>query len=103
LDYVIISLIHNGAKEMTTKSSILDFLTEHRTLLKDKFFVEKIGLFGSYAKGIDIIVEMPSSFDRYYDLKEFLEKAFNKEVDLGLSASMRSFIKSKIKNEIIYV
>jgi len=95
---------------MTTKSSILDFLTEHRTLLKDKFFVEKIGLFGSYAKGtathesdIDIIVEMPSSFDRYYDLKEFLEKAFNKEVDLGLSASMRSFIKSKIKNEIIYV
>jgi len=93
-----------------TKNDIINFLTENRTLLESKFSVEEIGLFGSYAKGtateesdIDIIVDMPSGFDLYYDLKEFLEKTFQKEVDLGLSRSMRSFIKSKIENEIIYV
>jgi len=93
-----------------TKNDIINFLTENRTLLESKFSVEEIGLFGSYAKGtateesdIDIIVDMPSGFDLYYDLKEFLEKTFQKKVDLGLSRSMRSFIKSKIENEIIYI
>ncbi|SFV61828.1 FIG188645: PAP/25A core domain:DNA polymerase, beta-like region [hydrothermal vent metagenome] len=93
-----------------TKNSILLFLKENKQLLLEKFQVKTIGLFGSYATGkqhtdsdIDLIVDMPSSFDRYYDLKEFLEKAFRKKVDLGLERSMRSFIKSRIKNEVIYV
>lgn len=93
-----------------TKSSILLFLQENKQLLSEKFQVKNIGLFGSYATGeqhkdsdIDLIVDMPSSFDRYYDLKEFLEKAFGKEVDLGVERSMRSFIKSRIENEVIYV
>ena len=45
---------------------------------------------------MDINVDMPSGFDLYYDLKEFLEKTFQKEVDFGLSIDMRSFIKSKV-------
>ena len=93
-----------------TKNSILLFLKENKQLLSEKFQVKNIGLFGSYVTGeqhkdsdIDLIVDMPSSFDRYYDLKEFLEKAFGKEVDLGVAKSMRSFIKSRIENEVIYV
>jgi len=93
-----------------TKNSILFFLKENKQLLSEKFQVKNIGLFGSYSTGkehadsdIDLIVDMPSSFDRYYDLKEFLEKAFRKEVDLGLESSMRSFIKSRIEKEVIYV
>jgi len=93
-----------------TKSTILLFLKENKQLLSEKFQVKNIGLFGSYSTGkehkgsdIDLIVDMSSSFDRYYDLKEFLEKAFGKEVDLGLERSMRSFIKSRIEKEVIYV
>jgi len=70
-----------------TKNDIINLLTE----------------ICSYAKGtateesdMDINVDMPSGFDLYYDLKEFLEKTFQKEVDFGLSRSMRSFIKSKV-------
>lgn len=92
------------------KQSILSFLLENKQLLQTKYKVAKIGLFGSYANNketkesdIDIIVDMPSNFDLYYDLKEFLEKAFHKKIDLGLEKNIRTFIKKKIDKEIIYV
>ncbi len=92
------------------KEDIVSFLREHKSFFKEQFYVEKIGLFGSYARGeadeksdIDIIVEMPSGFDRYYDLKDFLEEAFDKRVDLGLQGSLRNLIKKQIEDEVIYV
>ena len=92
------------------KESILVFLKQHKQLLVEKYHVKTIGLFGSYAtehqtdkSDIDILVDMPSSFDLYYDLKEFLETSFKKSVDLGLKHNVRSFIKEKIDKEIIYV
>ena len=95
---------------IVNKQSILAFLLEHKQLLHSKYKVVKIGLFGSYAKNketqksdIDIIVDMPSNFDLYYDLKEFLEDAFDKKIDLGLEKNIRGLIKDKIAKEIIYV
>jgi len=92
------------------KTSILSFLLEHKSLLYNKYKVSKIGLFGSYATNryketsdIDILVDMPSNFDLYYDLKEFLENAFHKKIDLGLEKNIRSLIKKEIDKEIIYV
>jgi predicted nucleotidyltransferase len=92
------------------KEDILEYLKKNKSILQAKFQVKKIGLFGSFAKekahsksDIDIIVDMPSNFDLYYDLKYYLEEAFKKEVDLGLEKNIRAYIKDKIKNEIIYV
>ena len=93
-----------------TRESILNFLKTHKQEFKEKYAVEKIGLFGSYAKNeanensdIDIIVKMPSSFDIYYDFKEYLEATFEKKVDLGLEKSIRSFVANEIKKDVIYV
>lgn len=93
-----------------TRDEILTFLKENKTLLETKYQVKKIGLFGSYVKNqqrkdsdIDLIVEMPSSFDAYYDLKEFLEMSLKKPIDLGIEGSIRKLIRSEIKDEIIYV
>ncbi len=93
-----------------TKEYILDFLKTNKKLLNQKYNVTKIGLFGSYATGdatetsdIDILVEMPPSFDNFFDLKYFLENAFHKTVDLGKEKNLRLLIKKHIKNEIIYV
>ena len=93
-----------------TKEYILNFLKTNKQLLNQKYDVTKIGLFGSYARNeakessdIDIIVEMPSKFDAFYDLKEFLEDQFKKNIDLGLEKSIRPFIKNAIKEDIIYV
>ncbi|MFH1199930.1 MAG: nucleotidyltransferase domain-containing protein [Candidatus Micrarchaeota archaeon] len=63
--------------------------------------VKRIGLFGSYAAGkqtsrsdLDFIVEFEKpTFDSFMDLKELLETAFGKRVDLvtvgGLKPSLR--------------
>lgn len=93
-----------------TKKYILEFLQSNKKLLKEKYSVTQIGLFGSYAKDnstessdIDLVVTMPSKFDLYYDLKEFLEFNLEKTIDLGLEKSMRPFIRESIKKDIIYV
>jgi hypothetical protein len=33
-----------------TKAIILDFLSEHKAQLQERFSIQKIGLFGNYAK-----------------------------------------------------
>ncbi len=92
------------------KEDVLAFLKENKELLATRFKVKNIGIFGSFARNeamkdsdIDIIVDMPPSFDSYYDLKEFLEKSFKRTVDLGLKRNIRTFIKKSIEKDIIYV
>ena len=91
------------------KKEILTFLRENKSLLQTRFHVEKIGLFGSFAtetatakSDVDILVSMPSSFDDYYGLKEFLESHLKRNVDLGLEKTLRHRIKQEIQKEIIY-
>ncbi len=92
------------------KKEIIDFLKSHKLLLTKEYQVKNIGLFGSYAtdsqtkdSDIDLLADMPSNFDLYYDLKEFLESSFNKSIDLGLKKNIRGLIQEKIDKEIIYV
>lgn len=93
-----------------TKESILDFLRENKDLLKNKFAVEKIMLFGSYARGeagpdsdIDILIEAKQkSFRRYADLIIFLEDSFDRKVDVIYRDSVNPFIMELIEGEIIY-
>jgi len=93
-----------------SRESILTFLRVHKAELKERYGVKRIALFGSYAReeeslesDIDILVDMPSSFDAFFGLKAYLEKHLQKSVDLGMEKKLRSFIKEHIKDEIIYV
>ena len=92
------------------KEMILSFLKDNKELLKNRFNVKKIALFGSFAKGsakndsdIDILVDMPSSFDKFFDLKYFLEKNLERKIDLIKEKNLRLYIKDSIKDELIYV
>ncbi len=92
------------------RNEIIDFLKKNKSFLQERFDVSRIGLFGSYATGtntidsdIDIIVSMPSDFDKFYDLKDFLETNLNHEVDLGLEKNMRVLIREQVEKEVIYV
>ena len=95
---------------MTDKTHILAFLKQNKLYIQSKFDVKKIALFGSYAKDeatkesdIDIVVDMKSSFDNYFDLKYFLEDHFKTKVDLAKEHSLRLLVKERIKDELIYV
>jgi len=93
-----------------TKNQIITFLKQNKQKIKDNYKVNKIGLFGSFARDeatqnsdIDILVDMAPSFDNFFNLKYFLEDAFKTKVDLGKEKNMRLFIKNKIQEDLIYV
>lgn len=95
-----------------TRDGILNFLRLHKTELKKKYGVVKIGLCGSYARreeneksDIDLLVEITSSnkFRSFFDLSSFLETQFKKKIDLGLESSLKEFIRRRIKQDVIYV
>ncbi len=95
---------------MVNKQFILKFLKENKQQLKEKYDIKQIGLFGSFSReeenidsDIDILVDMPSSFNNFFDLKYFLEENFKRDVDLGMRSSMRSFIKKRVEQDILYV
>ncbi len=39
----------------------------------------------------------------FFDLKEYLEKLLNREVDLVTKRALKPLIKDKILNEVVYV
>lgn len=84
-----------------TKDEILNKLSKNKSYIVRNFEVEKIGLFGSYAKGkqtedsdIDIYVEFKhKTFDNLAGLWNYLEELYHKKIDL--------FHKHKNNNEVI--
>lgn len=96
---------------MSELEQIKKVIKKHKEFVKKKFFVKKIGVFGSYTKGkestesdVDILVEFdgPIGWD-FVELKDFLENILNKKVDLVSIKALKSQIKDNILNEVIYV
>ena len=94
-----------------TLNSIISFLHEHKDELKRDFHVEKIGVFGSYAKqmekedsDIDFFVKFShKSYRNLTKLYTYFEKAFNAKVDIITEhKNMRPSLKREIESSIIY-
>lgn len=87
---------------------IINKIEEKKQDIK-KYGVEKIGLFGSFAKGkqhkksdIDILVTFNNvNFDSYMDLKFMLERLLKRKVDLVIMENLKYALKN-VKNEAIY-
>lgn len=94
-----------------TKSNIINYLKDHFNEFHTKYNVEKIGLFGSYARDeateesdIDIVVSMsPKLFDMM-SIKEQIENDLNKKVDIvRLRPKMNTFLKNRILKDGLFV
>jgi len=93
-----------------TKEDILRFLKENKDFLKKEFAVDKIMLFGSYARGeetnksdVDVLIKSKvKSFNKKYMLKVFLEKNLKKEVDVVYYDSVHPFLMQFIEEDLIY-
>jgi len=96
---------------MIDKKEIESILKKHRTFLKENYFVERIGLFGSFIKDeqtpesdIDIIIEFNGSVGwKFFTLKDFLEEILGRKVDLVTKNSLRDEMKAEILNQVIYI
>jgi len=94
-----------------TKKEILNELSKNKSYIEQNFEVEKIGLFGSYAKGkqteesdIDIYVEFKhKTFDNLAGLWNYLEELYHKKIDLYHKHNNNNkVIISNIQKDVIY-
>ena len=94
-----------------TKDEVLRELSKNKNYIKQHFEVEKIGLFGSYAKDlqteesdIDIYVEFKhKTFDNIAGLWNFLEELYHKKIDLfHKHKNNNQVIISNIQRDVIY-
>lgn len=96
---------------MISKSELESKLRSLKPLLLAKYYVNRIGYFGSYSKNtqfensdIDILVdfEKPLGWE-FFDLQELLEKELDTRIDLHSSKSLREQLRENILKQVIYV
>ena len=115
------SFSHNGRKviygmksnKVKNLEEIIQILKENNRILKERFKVKSIGVFGSVTRGeqketsdVDIIVEFSEPVGwEIVDLKEFLEELLGVKVDIVTkNAAMRKpLLWESIREEIVYV
>jgi len=95
---------------MTTPLSLL---RQHEQEIRERFGVERIGIFGSFVRGeekpesdVDVLVEFrdgEETFDHYMDLKFYLEDLFGRKVDLVMKDAIKRRLREPILSEVVYV
>jgi uncharacterized protein len=86
-------------------------LIKLKPILSEKYFVERIGYFGSYSRNeqsaesdIDILVDFSKPIGwEYFDLKELLENELNTKVDLVSIKALKEQLKDIILKEVRYI
>jgi len=98
---------------VTTRDQILSFITQNKPLFRERFHIDRIGLFGSYARGdqkehsdIDLLVEFEENTEDLYELKsqikDLFKDKFGIEIDICREKYIRPRIRNRILNETVY-
>ena len=94
------------------RNDMVKVLQQQEADLRQRFAVQHLALFGSVSRNeataksdIDLLVEFaaPATFDRYMDLKFFLEEVLQCRVDLVTEAALRPRLRAAIEKELIRV
>jgi len=96
---------------MITKNEILVKLKELKPSLQSNYAVKEIGLFGSFSDNtanessdIDILVELEQPIGwKFFSLELYLEKVFNRKIDLVTKNALKKQIKEGILKQVNYV
>ena len=96
---------------MLTKEHILSKLRELKPTLSEEYSVKKIGIFGSFSNDdaneisdIDILVELERPIGwKFFTLELFLEKVFNRKIDLVTKNALKDQIKDHILSQVNYI
>ena len=98
------------------KEEIIKILRDNMERIRE-FGVKRIGIFGSAVRDelredsdIDIVIEFEkgkATFENFASLIEFMEKLFNREVDIltpgGIESIRIKSVRERIKREVEYV
>ncbi len=96
---------------MTTQE-IIQKIASNLPMLREKYHVNKLGIFGSAARGenteqsdIDILVDFdtPIGFFDFIRLENFLSELLQKKVDLISEKAVKPIIRESILRDTVYV
>jgi hypothetical protein len=106
----------NSVKASTTDLMVLDEIKEtissNREVLKDRFKVSTIGIFGSYVRAeqkkrsdIDILVEFDGTVGliEFMQLEFYLKDLLGIKVDLVTKDALKPYIGKHILDEVVYI
>jgi hypothetical protein len=96
------------------KQNILSFLSINKSEFQNRFGIDDMALFGSFAKDmatkesdIDILITyVPNPGDVYTkkrDFRKLLEDNFHRKVDIANKKCLKAFVKDEILRDAIYV
>lgn len=96
---------------MISKNDILSKLRELKPTLYKEYAVKEIGLFGSFSddsfsenSDIDLLVELERPIGwKFFSLELYLEKIFNRKIDLVTKNALKDQIKDSILKQVNYV
>ena len=103
-------LLMKNLPSILDSNDIISILQGH--MIRSRFGIKSLFLFGSVARNegtqesdLDFIVNFDGviTFDRYMDLKIFLEDLFDKKIDLAVEDTLKPQIRQKIFEEAIDV
>ena len=99
-------------KERKTLREIEKKLNENEAILREKFNVKELGIFGSYVRreqknksDVDILVEFykPPDLLAFIELEDFLSALLGTKVDLVMKSTLKPRIRERILKEAIYI
>lgn len=94
------------------KNNIIQKINLEMPNLREKYQVEKLGIFGSVARDentaesdIDILVEFknPVGFFHFIRLENYLSQILGRKVDLISKKALKAAIKEDVLKELVYV
>jgi len=95
---------------MRTRTEVLAILRSLKGELRERYHVEKIALFGSYARGeqkkgsdIDVLVEFGSDADLFdfVGLSQYLEEKLGTGVDVVPEAALRPELRGQVTQDLL--
>jgi predicted nucleotidyltransferase len=82
-------------------------------VVRGRFGVKRIGVFGSFARGdqkrtsdVDVLVEFAegqATFDNFMQLVYYLEELFGRNVDLLTTGGIDKYIRHRVEREVIWI
>jgi predicted nucleotidyltransferase len=98
---------------MKTLNEIRSTLSEHRQVLQERYGVEELALFGSYARGgqspmsdVDILVRVRRPIGlKFFELWDYLEEILDLKVDLLTPEALQQkpALWENIQEDLVYV
>ena len=99
-------------RKMKSLKEIREILSEHKEVLRRKYKVKEIGIFGSFVRGeqkrtsdMDFLVdfeEVPDLFE-FIGVERYLQRILGEKVDLVRKPAVRRELREKILDEVVYV